>query len=402
MRKTIVIIGAGFAGTMSALSAARLRAQCGADDAIDIVLVAPEPILTVRPRLYEDNPAQMGVPLEELLEVTNVRFVDGFVRQINSEASTIMVVRSNGESELLAYDRLVLAAGSRVVHPPIPGLAEHALSVDQRAEADHLWQHVHGLADRPSSAERDTVVIAGGGFTGIETAAEMPARLRSILGEDAAVRVIIVEREPDIGPDLGPEPRPVIEEALGALGVELVLGRSVTAIDKDGVTLDDGTRIASATVVWTGGLRASPLTEELDAARDPLGRLLVDANLRVPGHSAIFATGDAAAAMTDSHGHQTLMCCQHAIPLGRYSGHNAAADILGEATLPYTQERYVTCLDLGPWGAVFCEGWDRKVISSGAATKPIKHQINSVFIYPPKADRDIALAAGRPGITVDV
>jgi NADH dehydrogenase len=122
----------------------------------------------------------------------------------------------------------------------------------------------------------------------------------------------------------------------------------------------------------------------------------------VPGHSAIFATGDAAAAMTDSQGHRTLMCCQHAIPLGRYSGHNAAADILGETTLPYTQERYVTCLDLGPWGAVFCEGWDRKVVSSGAATKPIKHQINSVFIYPPEADRDIALAAGRPGITVDV
>ncbi|MGE4321591.1 MAG: NAD(P)/FAD-dependent oxidoreductase [Sphingobium sp.] len=402
MRKTIIIIGAGFAGTMSALAAARLRAECDAEDAIDIVLVAPEPILTLRPRLYEDNPAQMGAPLEALFDVTNVRFIDGFVRQIDAEASAIIVIRSSGEREMLTYDRLILAAGSRVIHPPIPGLADHALSVDQRHEADQLWQHVHRLADRPPSAERDTVVIAGGGFTGIETAAEMPARMRSVLGADAAVRVVVVERAAEIGPDLGPGPRPVIEQALGELGVELVLGRSVTAVDAGGVTLDDGTHIASATVIWTGGLRASSLTEQIDAPRDALGRFLVEEDLRIPGHPAIFATGDTACANTDGLGHQTLMCCQHAIPLGRFSGHNAAADLLGQQTLAYTQERYVTCLDLGPWGAVFCEGWDREVMSSGVATKPIKHAINSVFIYPPEAVREAALAAGRPGITVDV
>lgn len=402
MSKTIVIIGAGFAGMMSALSAARLRAECGADEEIDIVVVAPEPVLNVRPRLYEDDPAQMAASLEALFNVTNVRFVDGFVSEIDADGSSITVIRSSGEQQSLSFDRLILAAGSRVVQPPIAGLAEHALSVDQRHEADELWQHVHRLADRPRSVERDTVVIAGGGFTGIETAAEMPARLRAVLGRDADVRVVIVERAPEIGPDLGPGPRPVIEEALWTVGVELVLGRSVTHVDANGVTLDDGTRIASATVVWTGGLRASALTEQIDAPRDPLGRFVVDTELRVTGHPAIFATGDVACAVTDQAGHQTLMCCQHALSLGRFSGHNAAADLLDQTALPYSQERYVTCLDLGPWGAVFCEGWDRKVVSSGAATKRVKHQINSMLIYPPTADREIALAAGRPGITVDV
>jgi NADH dehydrogenase len=402
VQKNIVIIGAGFAGSMSAVSAARLRAEHSMEDEIEILLVAPEPILNMRPRLYEDDPILMGAPLSDLLDVLGVRFVDGFVRQIDAEASAITIIRSTGERELLPYDRLILAAGSRVVHPPIPGLTEHALSVDQRDEADELWQHVHGLADRPPSIGRNTVVIAGGGFTGIETAAEMPARMQKVLGADAAVRVIVVERAPEIGPDLGPGPRPIIEEALWSMGVQLVLGRSVTGVDADGVTLDDGTRIESSTVIWTGGLRASPLTEQIKAPRDPIGRFLVDADLRVPGHPAIFATGDTASALTDAQGHRTLMCCQHAIPLGRFSGHNAVADLIGQSTLPYSQERYVTCLDLGPWGAVFCESWDRTVIYRGAEAKLIKQEINSSLIYPPKADREIALAAGQPGITVDV
>lgn len=400
--KKIVIIGAGFAGLYSALSAARLRDSFGAESELEILVVAPEAVLNVRPRFYEDDPLGMGAPLEELFGVTGVRFVEGFVRTISNTEPTIIVERTDGEQMTLSYDRLILAAGSRVVHPSIPGLSEHCFSVDQRHEADELWRHVHGLASRPASVERDTVVIAGGGFTGIETAAEMPHRLRNALGENANVRVVVVERADAIGPDLGPGPRPVIEEALNSLGVELILGKAVAAVDARGVTLEDGTHIPSATVIWTGGLRATPLTEQIEAPRDVLGRLMVERDLRVPGHPGIFATGDAASAAADDAGHRTLMSCQHACPLGRFAGHNAAADLLGEPTMPYAQERYVTCLDLGPWGAVFCEGWDRQVISSGLESKKLKRQINSTFIYPPKAERAVALAAAQPGITADV
>ncbi len=399
--KKIVIIGAGFAGMYSALAAARLRDSVTAESDLEIIVVAPEAILNVRPRLYEDDPLHMGAPLEELFEVSGVRFVEGFVRTISSTEPTISVEQTDSKILTLRYDRLILAAGSRVVHPPIPGLSEHAFSVDQRDEADELWQHVSQLASRPSSPERDTVVIAGGGFTGIETAAELPHRMRSVLGDSDKVRVVVVERANVIGPDLGPGPRLVIEEALRSLGVELVLGKAVTSVDATCVTLDDGTRIPSATVIWTGGLRATPLTEQIDAPRDALGRLMVERDLRVPGNPAIFATGDAACAATDDLGNQTLMSCQHAMPLGRFAGHNAAADLLDQPTMPYTQERYVTCLDLGPWGAAFCEGWDRKVIVHGPEAKKLKQQINSVLIYPPKAERAAALAAARPGIAVD-
>ena len=82
--------------------------------------------------------------------------------------------------------------------------------------------------------------------------------------------------------------------------------------------------------------------------------------------------------------------------LGKFAGHNAAADLLGLPTQPYQQPRYVTCLDLGPWGAVLTEGWDRQVRLKGADAKNIKRHINGTLIYPPPADRAEALAAADP------
>ncbi|MNO93829.1 NADH dehydrogenase-like protein [compost metagenome] len=94
------------------------------------------------------------------------------------------------------------------------------------------------------------------------------------------------------------------------------------------------------------------------------------------------------------------MTCQHAIALGRHSGNNVAADLLGVEPLPYRQPKYVTCLDLGAWGAVYTEGWQREVKLIKDEAKTLKQQINSVWIYPPVADRAIALAAADPLIPV--
>ena len=107
---------------------------------------------------------------------------------------------------------------------------------------------------------RDTVVVAGGGFTGIEAATEMPSRLREILGKDAKTRVIIVDRNKAIAPDMGEGPRPVIEDALRKLGVETRLGAGVASLDKSGVTLSNGEHIEAETVIWAAGIRAAPLT----------------------------------------------------------------------------------------------------------------------------------------------
>jgi NADH dehydrogenase len=304
------------------------------------------------------------------------------------------IVTAVGENKTLSYDRLVVATGSRLFRPNVPGLAEHGFSVDSLDDAMALDKHLHGLADQPALPERNTVVVAGGGFTGIEAATEMPARLRAIFGQDAKVRVIIVDRNEAIAPDMGSGPRPVIEEALRTLGVETRLGA--------GVTLSSGERIESATVIWAAGIRAAPLTQQVPGERDNFGRLLVDRDLHVTGVPGVFATGDAAKAACDDAGNYALMSCQHATRMGAFAGNNAAAELLGVPTKPYHQKVYVTCLDLGAAGALFTRGWERKVELTGEVAKKTKQEINTVWIYPPRAERAAALASADPERVTDL
>ncbi|WP_371347227.1 NAD(P)/FAD-dependent oxidoreductase [Ancylobacter sp. IITR112] len=399
----LVIIGAGFAGMYAALSAARLRDLQGiSPEELEIEVVAPQPTLVVRPRLYEPKPETLTAPLLPVLEEIDVRYVQGTAETVDTRSNSVGIVTGGGERRTLPYDRLVLATGSRLFRPDIPGITDHVFAVDQLDDAVTLDRHLHALARQPASAARDTVVVAGGGFTGIEAATEMPARLRTILGDNAAIRVVIVDRNDAIAPDMGAGPRPVIENALRKVGVETRLGAGVASVDAGGVTLASGERIESATVIWAAGMRAAPLTQQIPAERDNSGRLLVDRALRVPGVGGVFATGDAAKAACDDIGNYALMSCQHATRMGAFAGHNAAAELLGVPTIPYHQEAYVTCLDLGDAGALFTRGWDRHVEFVGAEAKKMKQEINTVWIYPPRAQRDVALASADPERVTDL
>jgi NADH dehydrogenase len=399
----LVVIGAGFAGMYAALSAARLRDIRGVSpEELEIALVAPEPTLVVRPRLYEPNPETLTASLTEVLEAIDVVYVQGSAETVDTSSRTIGIVTADGKNRKLSYDRLVVATGSRLFRPNIPGLAEHGFSVDNIDDAIKLDKHLHGLADRLAVNGRNTVVVAGGGFTGIEAATEMPARLRAILGKTAKTRVIIVERNPAIAPDMGAAPRPVIEGALQKLGIETRVGAGVAALDESGVTLSDGEHIETETVIWAAGIRAAPLTAQIPGERDNLGRLLVGRDLRVPGVAGVFATGDAARAACDDDGNYALMSCQHATRMGAFAGNNAAAELLGMPTKHYHQKAYVTCLDLGEAGAVFTRGWERKVEIVGDRAKKTKHEINTVWIYPPRAERAAALASADPEHVTEV
>ncbi|MEB6591342.1 MULTISPECIES: NAD(P)/FAD-dependent oxidoreductase [Pseudomonas] len=399
MKQQLVVIGAGFAGLWSALSAARLLDMHDRQD-VEITVLAPQAELRIRPRFYEADVHSMFAPLQALFDAVDVRFIKGSAESIDEQARCVRYRDEAGQPAQLAYDRLVLASGSQLARPPVPGLNEYSFDVDQIESAARLEQHLMALGKRPASAARNTVVVSGGGFTGIETATEMPARLRAALGEEQQVRVILIDRGERIGAALGEGIRPSIIEASDELGIEWIVGASVTAVDAAGVTLADGRRIESQTVVWTAGMRASPLTEQLAGTRDHQGRLHVDGNLKVRGLEHVFAAGDVAYAATDDIGNFAVMSCQHAISLGRHAGNNAAADLLGVPPTAYRQPKYVTCLDLGSWGAVYSEGWDRQLKLVKGEAKELKTQINTVWIYPPVAERATALASADPSIPV--
>lgn len=395
MKKQLLIVGSGFAGMWAAVSAARVAELSGSDD-LQIAVLAPAAELRVRPRFYEENVAGLRAPLSDLYAELDVEFIAGHAERIDTTEKTVWYRAQDGGTSLRNYDRVILATGSQIRRPAINGLAEYAFDIDQMESAQIFEKHLDELVNQPASLARNTVVVCGGGFTGIELATELPARLRARLGDDTQTRVIVVERGDKIGGRFSEALSQVIAEASIEFGVEWRLNSEVESIDATGVMLKGGEHIESSTVVWTAGVEAHPLTQQIRAERDAQGRLRVNDLLQIPVLPDVYATGDTAHAKTDELGNTALMTCQHAIQLGKFAGHNAAASLLNAAPHPYRQVNYVTCLDLGGWGAVYTEGWEQAVKSVREEAKKIKIAITNELIYPPAANRAIAFAAGDP------
>lgn len=402
MSQQIVIIGSGFAGMYSALAARRLIAQSAEANPPRVIVISPSPTLHVRPRLYEyeSDENTFTAPLKDLFKATGVNHISGFADTIDTQKQEVNVKLLDSQSKV-RYDRLILASGSQLVHPDVPGLIEYGFDIDQVSGAQKLQAHLQHLAAQANTATRNTFLICGAGFTGIELATELPSRIASLFGADAKQsRIILIDRNETVGSQLGPGPRPAIVSVLESLNVELMLGTSVASISPSSVTTTDGQVIASNTIIWTGGMKASSLTDQIASPKDNLSRLVVDSNLRVPSIPTVFATGDVAHAATDNQGNTALMSCQHALILGRVSGHNAAADLLGLPLHQYSQPAYGTCLSLGPGKAVVTQGWDREVVYLGKQAKFVKDYINTQLIYPPPAVADEAFTVADPDFKI--
>lgn len=387
----MLVLGSGFAGLWAALGAARRLDELGvpARD-VTVTVVSSQPYHDIRVRNYETDLTPCRIPLANVLEPAGIAHLTADVTAIDAGSGTVST--SAGTQ---TYDRLVVALGSRVVKPDIPGLREFGFDVDTYDGAIRLQRHLAELADGPHTPGAATAVVVGAGLTGIETACELPARLASQFG-DRTPRVVLVDHNPLVGSDMGDSARPVIEAALAATSVETRLGIGVDAITGDSVTLSTGETLDASTVVWCAGMRANSMAGDLGVERDRLGRVAVDEYLRVTGVPGVFAAGDIAAAWMDDQ-HLSVMSCQHGRPMGRYAGYNVVSDLLGKPMLSLRIPWYVTVLDLGPAGAVYTEGWDRKVVASGEEAKATKRMINGTRIYPPlNGIRADLLAAAAP------
>jgi NADH dehydrogenase len=389
----LVIAGGGFAGFWAAAAAARLRRETPSLASLEILLISRDDRLVIRPRLYEPDPSSMSVALAPRLAAIGVEFRPGEVASIDVAGSTLRV----GQDEI-PHDKLVLTTGSHLARPT-GVLDSQGFDIDTLEGAANFDRHLRELSDQPESAGRWTVVIAGGGFTGIELATALPRRIREIVGT-AAIRVIVVDLAARVGASLGDGPKSAIGDALAAAGIEVRTAATIAGADSNSVVLSTGERIACRTLVWTTGMRASPLAAQVagqtSAQTDSLGRVPVSAQLRVAGTKHVFAAGDVAHAVA-ADGHAILQSCQHAQVTGRFAGHNAAADLAGMPLQVYRQPFYTTCLDLGESGAVLTTGWDRLVQATGDRAKEIKRRINTQFIYPPM-EQDAILAAAAPSV----
>lgn len=383
----IVVVGGGFAGFWAAMAARRV-----AGSALPVTVVSREPVLAMRPRLYEADPHLLSVPLPPLLARAGVSFVQGEAAGLDMRTAAVHL--ANGED--LAYDRLILATGSVLRVPPLPDVSA-AHSIDTLQDAVVFDQHLAQLA---TGGGTPVVVVVGAGFSGIELTLELRDRLarHGAPANGDHARIVLVDQSPVVGPELGPEPRPAIEAALVAARVELLLPATLTEIGQGWLRFANGDMLQADAVVLTTGSQAAGFTKAVPGQRDALGRVRVDQFLRAVSAPGVYVTGDAAAADAGD-GQLALQSCQHALQMGRYAGENAARDLLGLQPVPYVQPPYVTCLDLGRSGAVFTRGRDRSPDQTGIDAKALKRKINTQVIYPPaQASREelVGLSALDP------
>jgi NADH dehydrogenase len=360
-RPHIVVVGAGFAGHEAAhrlTKLARGRAEISIVNPTDYFLYAPL-LPEVATGVLE--PRRVAVSLSGTLP--GVRLVLGDVDGIDLDRRTVSYTNPEGMTGSLGYDRLVLAVGSVNRLLPIPGVNQYAHGFRGLGEAlylrDTLIRQIE-LADgaEPDEARaRTTFVVAGAGYTGTEVAAagvlftEALARQHPGLG-DIRPRWVLLDIADRVLPGLDERMSRAAAEVLRRRGVDVRLGISVVEACPDGVRLSDGSFVATRSLVWCVGVRPDPLVADLGLETHQ-GRLVVDEYLTVPGHSDVFACGDAAAVPDLTRpGEITAMTAQHAVRQGKAAASMVAASYGNGERRPYRHRDLGFVVDLAGREAV--------------------------------------------------
>ncbi len=341
-RRRILILGGGFAGVYTAMYLDKLLR---AEPDVEIALVNRENYFVFQPMLAEVVSGNIGLldtvsPIQRLVPRCHL-----YIREIEAiDLQNRQVTLSPGfwpQSHVLAFDHLVLALGTVTDFRGITGLREHALPFKNLADALRLRNHlIHVLneAEIESDPERRrqllTFVVAGGGFSGVEVAAEMNDFLRHVAKRfrsfsAADIRVVLVHSGKQIlEREVGPRLSAYAQRILQRRGVELCLENRLKTATPDAAILSSGVRIPTKTLVSTVPSFPNPLIDTLDVTREG-GRIVVDGHLEVVGTPNVWALGDSARIPNAADNGVCPPTAQHAIRQARTLAHNLAVRLRG-------------------------------------------------------------------------
>ena len=340
MGAKVVVVGAGFGGLNAAAALARAP--------VEVTLIDRENYHGFSPLLYQVATAGLGPddiahPVRAIFaRQPNVDVRLGTVTAVDLDRR---VVEVRGE-EALAYDYLVLAAGSVTNDFDIPGVAEHGLPLKSLPDAVRLRNHILECFERadadPSLVDDGilTFVIAGGGPTGVELAGALRELISNNLATDfhrlavGRARVVVVEMTDHLLAGFSGASQVEALHTLRAKGVEVHLGQAIASVGPRTVTLGDGTVVATRTVIWTAGVRANPLAGGLGLPQGRAGAVQVGPDLSVPGHREVFVIGDLAAA-TGAKGQPLPQLAPVAIQAGRHVARCIGRHARGRPTRPF-------------------------------------------------------------------
>jgi NADH dehydrogenase len=348
MNKTrIVIAGGGFAGLSAAMYLDKTLAR-HAD--IEVTLISRENFILFTPMLHEVAagdlyPGDIVNPLRRILR--HVKFVEAEVQAIDLSTRCVRCVGGVARLALdFEFDHLLLTLGSETNFFDRPGVSDWAVTMKSLSDAALLRNRMVALLEEAALQKDDadrrrllTFVTAGGGFSGAETTGAVNDFLRETvryypeLKEDS-IRVVVVHPGKFLLPELGQELGAYAERKLRERKVEVIKGPHVASYDGSLVRLDDGQSIPAATLIWTAGVKPSPVIAPLPFQKQR-GRLLVNEFLAVAGVTGLWAAGDCAAVPIGNTGQFHPPTAQHGLREGLVVARNIEAAILGLPLKPF-------------------------------------------------------------------
>ncbi len=352
-RRRILIVGGGYVGLYTAL---RLLKKLRDDEAV-VTVVAPRSYMTYQPFLAEAaggavSPRHVVVPLRRVLRGAEI--LTARVTTVNHAARFAVVQPLEGESFKLEYDQLVMAVGGVSRTLPIPGLADWATGFKTVEEAIQLRNRVLECLDIAESTQEDAIrarnlnfVFVGGGYAGVEALAELEdmARYasryyRTITPAD--LHFYLVEASDRILPEVGPEMGVWTLRQLRKRGIDVKLDTRLESCIRGHVLLSDGSEFNAETVVWTAGVKASPVLAHTDLPLDERGRLRANAAMQVEGQSDAWGAGDGTAVpdVTSDEGRDCAPNAQHAVRQSKVLADNIIASLRGRPVKQY-KHKYV-------------------------------------------------------------
>ena len=346
MSPRIVILGGGFAGTTVAM---RLEELLRPGEA-EICLISRENFSLFTPMLPEVSSGALDVrhvvtPIRSQLKRT--KFILAEVTAIDFKSRTVTYNYTLADTtETVEFDQLVLALGSATSTFNLPGVAERSFALKTLEDAGILrnrFIYLLELADvAPTEEERRrllTLVVVGGGFTGVEATGEMVELFNSVERfyphvKKKDIHIVLVEGGKSLLPGLPPKMGEYSERHLRKRGVEVIVGDGVKSADDDGLELVSGRRIETKTIVWSAGVRPSPLLAEEPLPHGKGGSIAVEPDMQVPGYPGVWAIGDCAA-IPNGNGGFYPPTAQHAIREGPVLAENMVAVLRGKPTHPF-------------------------------------------------------------------
>ncbi len=352
----IVILGCGFGGFQAAMEldrAVSMRAS------FSTTLISRDNYLLFTPLLPEVaggslEPKSITSSARSILK--NVTFLEGVVTDIDLVKKIVTVDHGARHEHSLKYDHLIIALGTVTNFFGLESVRRHAITMRTISDAIKLKNHlISNLEEAEFECCPDTpyltVVVAGGGFAGTETAAAVNDFLRQVIPQYRHLnlrdlRIILVHAKSLICPELPFNLRAYAQRKLTQRQVEIRTNACVVDYDGETVRLEDGSTVVTRTLVWTPGNGPAPLIERLKLPKQGF-RIIVDRYLQVVDQKGVWAVGDCASAIDSKTGRPYPSTAQHAIAQGKRVARNILAEITGRSKKPFTFESLGTMCQIG-------------------------------------------------------